>query len=283
MPYGFMQGCAHRCFFCSYGNRIDLQPARKTVSELRMLVETTGVRDFFFLNNCLNVTARFLDDFLDALLDAGLDLLWADSLRPCQIDETRAARLFQAGCRLATMGVESGSDRVLRAMRKGFTVADSSRAVRALHAAGILTRVNLIAGFPGERPDDVEATIGFVHDHADQIDMLGCFNQFYLLPSLGRDAAAVGAVVREGSDTMPTGQRSLMFDEVGGYRWEERRAATNAAWNRINEAVARRGIFMEEAFDEARLFALFRAGRSSDEVRASLLRDLAPTGVPVLM
>jgi len=74
--------------------------------------------------------------------------------------------LSKAGCRGIYFGLESGSDRMLRAMNKGITSMQMSDFIKRLHSNGILPAPSLIIGAPGERRADFEKTIQFLVDHS---------------------------------------------------------------------------------------------------------------------
>jgi len=56
------------------------------------------------------------------------------------------------------IGAQTGSDRLLQAMRRNHTVADVIRATAVIVAAGLTPIVDLIFGLPGEEPEDIAAT-----------------------------------------------------------------------------------------------------------------------------
>ncbi|HFD40434.1 MAG TPA: TIGR04013 family B12-binding domain/radical SAM domain-containing protein, partial [Anaerolineae bacterium] len=56
-------------------------------------------------------------------------------------------------------GAQSGSERMLRALRRCHTVADVLRAAEIVAAGGLTPVVDLIFGLPGEEPEDVAATL----------------------------------------------------------------------------------------------------------------------------
>ena len=61
----------------------------------------------------------------------------------------------RAGCRTVFFGIESGSDEVLRVMRKGITAAQARDAVWAAHDAGLEVGAFFILCYPGETDETV--------------------------------------------------------------------------------------------------------------------------------
>ena len=97
--------------------------------------------------------------------------------------------LAASGCRLLKLGVESGSDRVLSAMQKGFDTALSSAVLRTLGDAGVPVYAYLLFGTPHETADDAQATMAFVAAHADCITFLNL--AVFNLPLRGPDTDAL--------------------------------------------------------------------------------------------
>ncbi len=61
-------------------------------------------------------------------------------------------------------GAQTGSDRLLQALRRSHTVADVYRATETIVAGGLTPIVDLIFGLPGEEPEDVTATLCLMED-----------------------------------------------------------------------------------------------------------------------
>lgn len=276
LPYGFVKGCVADCTFCSAKEHLDVQAPEKTVDELLALRDRHGTGDFVFLNNLVNLGPKWLKRFCDRLIESKADLRWTDSCRPTGIDDQLAARMAEAGCLLLNFGAESGSDSVLDRMKKGLRRADIEQTLRATHAAGILNRVNLIAGYFHETDEDVDQTISLVDELAESIDVIGCFQGFYLFPGMGVDAEAEGIVIRDGVDRLKTGQVTLMYDEVGGLRWEDKRAQIDASRNRILAAIEAQGIRTIDKIDEYDLFYLARTFRDPAITARYVLRVPPP-------
>ena len=77
-----------------------------------------------------------------------------------------AVALRAAGCRIAWIGAESGSQRILDAMEKGTRVDQIANAARLLHGAGVEVGFFLQFGYPGETREDIDRTLEMVRDCA---------------------------------------------------------------------------------------------------------------------
>lgn len=278
LPYYNVKGCAYKCLFCGFGYYLDMQPVEKTVRELKELRDRYDTRYFFFWNTTFNMTRRYADELCDAIIAEKLDIRWTDSARPHMIDEKLAKKMARAGCILLNFGLESASDNVLKHIRKGFTGKQAEEALRAVEAAGIMTRVNLIAGFFHEKPEDVAVTAAFLERNARAIDMIGCFNGFYLNNGIIFDAKELGIRMLGRQDVIFSGQESLAYDEVGGYAWEEKKKAIAFCREELLGVIRRCGIHYDTAIDEYDLFFLYDLfSGDKEKVKRYLFRNVNPS------
>ena len=83
-----------------------------------------------------------------------------------------ARGLYESGCRMLKLGLESGSMRVLRILRKGTRVDVAKRVLFGLHEAGIATYVYVLLGTPGETIEDARKTVEFLLENHESVDFI---------------------------------------------------------------------------------------------------------------
>lgn len=213
LPYLFVHGCPHRCAFCGTdsGQAGRVRHPDRVVDDLARMRDRHGVRDFYFLNNLVNIRPRYLDDLLTAMLAADLGIRWVDCARPSwHEDDGVFDRLVRAGCACLTFGVDTGSQRLADVMRKGYRIDSAARAIRRVAAAGIGVHVNLIMGMPTETEEDVEATLRFVDDMKPWVTD-------WSIP--GYDYTS-GSPLRETPRAFGLRRRGPTFDLPGGPTWD---------------------------------------------------------------
>src|ERR1035438_45310 len=71
----------------------------------------------------------------------------------------------QNGCVLMNVGLESANDRILRLMRKGYTVAHAEQVMINMSEAGMALHTYVICSFPTETPEESENTLAFLKKH----------------------------------------------------------------------------------------------------------------------
>jgi tRNA-2-methylthio-N6-dimethylallyladenosine synthase len=194
-----MEGCSKFCTYCivpyTRGDEVS-RPLADVLAEVRRLTEQ-GVREFNLLGQNVNAYAgEMLDgDTADLayLIETLAELPEVERLRyttshPREMTQ-RLIDLYQRVPKLVShlhLPVQSGSDRVLAAMKRGYTVLEYKSIIRKLRAArpGISISTDFIVGFPGETEDDFERTMKLI----DEIGFDASFS-FIFSPRPGTPAA----------------------------------------------------------------------------------------------
>jgi radical SAM superfamily enzyme YgiQ (UPF0313 family) len=78
-------------------------------------------------------------------------------------DDSLLNLIQKAGCREVALGIESGSNRILKHINKHINPEMTIKAVKAMTARGIHVKGYFILGFPTETEADMAATVNLVH------------------------------------------------------------------------------------------------------------------------
>jgi radical SAM superfamily enzyme YgiQ (UPF0313 family) len=138
----------------------------RVVDALSRYVEA-GFYRFFFVDNIFNLPLSYAKDLCDRLAKAKLNISWRCILYPWRVDEELVEKMSEAGCKEVSLGFESGSDKILRAMNKKFQLEDVRRTSDRLKRYGIRRMGFLLLGGPGENRKTVEESLAF----ADSLDL----------------------------------------------------------------------------------------------------------------
>ena len=104
-------------------------------------------------------------ELLDEIITAGLNCFeFTGGVRADTLDEVLVTKMREANFRRVTLGVESGSPRILKMIRKGETNEDVKRAIGLLRKAGIRSHAFFMIGLPDETPEDVELSKKLIQD-----------------------------------------------------------------------------------------------------------------------
>ncbi len=165
LPVQTSRGCYWgRCAFCSHTEtirRFRPQSAQAIVKTMKTLAARHGARHFVLTDNAIPAPA--LRGLADEILRQNLDVKWSCCAR---FDLPADPRLWhtaaQAGLLSAWFGLESGSPRELRLMRKGTTPAQAREVARCCLDAGAAVDLFIMVGFPGATREDVVETYSFI-------------------------------------------------------------------------------------------------------------------------
>jgi len=170
-----MEGCEKRCTFCvvpvTRGRERSHSPAA-ILSEIRGLA-ASGVREVTLLGQTVNAYGRDLDPATDlaALLEQVNEIDGIERIRFTTSNPYNLTRRLMQAIRDVPKVVEylhlplqSGSDRLLERMNRGYTRARYLELIAELvdTVSGIALSTDLIVGFPGETDADVEQTVDMV-------------------------------------------------------------------------------------------------------------------------
>jgi radical SAM superfamily enzyme YgiQ (UPF0313 family) len=92
-----------------------------------------------------------------------LGLCWSTNSR-ANVDRDTLKILKDGGLRLFVIGYESGSDAILKNIKKGVSTERARRFTRDCHEIGILIHGTFIVGLPGETRETIEESIRFARE-----------------------------------------------------------------------------------------------------------------------
>ena len=158
------RSCGFKCAFCSYpsiAGGLTLMEHDKVIATLRA-AKDAGVGALFFVDDTFNVPRKRFEILIDAMISEGLNIPWYSFLRSQYVDEALVGKMAKSGCKGVFLGIESGSNKILKNMKKGAAVDFYRRSIKWLRAANIIAVGSFILGFPGETEETVEATREFI-------------------------------------------------------------------------------------------------------------------------
>ncbi len=167
-----MQGCDHFCSFCIVPHvrgREKSRPSREIIEEVRQLA-AMGVREVCLLGQNVNGYGKGLEEKIpfSELLERINDIVGIERIRfttshPKDLSE----ELIQAFCKLPKLcehihlPFQSGSNKILKAMHRGYTKESYIEKIDSLKkvSPSIAITADVIVGFPGEEEQDFEETM----------------------------------------------------------------------------------------------------------------------------
>lgn len=186
LPITTSRGCIAKCTFCGETNFMDRFRqigAKRVVAEFKNNMEKYGVNIFRLNDSLFNGNPKVLEGWIDELLVSDIKIVFgaaqariSDKMTPVLLE-----KLKRAGCYLIQYGVESGSDRMLKIMRKGITSRLALDVINRTRKAGIVVQINIIVGHFDETLVDFLKTLLFICRGRKDIDVINishyCFDK----------------------------------------------------------------------------------------------------------
>jgi p-methyltransferase len=160
------RSCAYKCAFCRYpviAGDLNLMSLDVVERELHYLKEN-GVTHLLFIDDTFNIPKNRFKDLCRLMIDRKFDFKWFSYFRCANADDEVFDLAARSGCTGVFLGIESGDDRVLKAMNKTSTVDKYRYGIAKLQEHGIFSYASFIVGFPGETEETAENTLRFIDE-----------------------------------------------------------------------------------------------------------------------
>jgi len=156
------RGCVGRCTFCSgfmCSHKVKFRTEKSVRSELAEIVERWKVTETVVSD----ASCTDFPDYFKRIADIynEFNISWETEGRWVTITEELMEYFFSRGCGYFNVGLESGSDRILKYIRKGCTKKIIHEKSKLLNSVGIKWKICCIVGFPEETLDDMKETMDF--------------------------------------------------------------------------------------------------------------------------
>jgi anaerobic magnesium-protoporphyrin IX monomethyl ester cyclase len=167
-PVMTSRGCTYWCNFCSavrmHGRRYRMRSPKNVVDELEFLHNTYGADNFTFYDDAFTVDQSRVREICREIHSRNLRITWDCGTRVDMVTKDLLQRMREVGCIAIWLGVESGSQRVIDAMGKGFTPKKTKKAFKWVREAGMMTIASVVLGFPGETKESAWETVKLVEE-----------------------------------------------------------------------------------------------------------------------
>jgi len=165
------RGCVYNCNFCQPAERKIFGPFRQrstasVLAELKELRDRFHFASFMFHDDCLTNNRKWIEEFCQAYKGEGFTQPFFCQSRADIIvrHEGMVEQMADAGLRGYFIGFESGSDRVLRFLRKGTTREINLQAAKVCKKYGIKIWANYMLGLPTETREEVLETLSMLQE-----------------------------------------------------------------------------------------------------------------------
>ncbi|MFT3985887.1 MAG: radical SAM protein [Lachnospiraceae bacterium] len=158
------RGCPSNCVFCLTpeisGKCVRFRSPQNVMDELTECYEVHGIRNFFFKADTFTINAEWVKEMCNLIINSPLygKIQFTANSRVNPLKKETLALMKKAGCFLVAFGFESGSDEILKKIRKGATVAQNLQAAKWCHEVGLPFWGFFVIGFPWENKSHIMET-----------------------------------------------------------------------------------------------------------------------------
>ena len=168
------RGCPWRCGFCFinsfYESKWNVFEPEVVVERITELVKKYNVKSVYFTDDEMAIDTKRFEKIVDGLLEANLDISWGT--QGIRIDTMERImknhpdlldKMYRSGNKQIEIGLESGSERILKLIQKDLTREKMEKIIIKLNEfikeKPIAVKYNLMGGFPTETREELEETI----------------------------------------------------------------------------------------------------------------------------
>ncbi|MFP4476743.1 MAG: tRNA (N6-isopentenyl adenosine(37)-C2)-methylthiotransferase MiaB [Desulfatibacillaceae bacterium] len=279
-----MQGCDNYCTYCvvpyARGREMSRKPGA-IIEEIRQLVES-GVREVTLLGQNVNSYARkegtgtfarlleMVND-IDGLSRIRFTTSHPRDLSPDMVD--CIARLDKL-CPHIHLPVQSGSDRILKRMNRGYTVADYLEKAGMLRRAcpGMAITSDFIVGFPGETEEEFDMS-------RELVRAVG-FDNLFAFRYSDRPVAPASRFRDKVAEEVKKRRLSTLLDEAAAISREKNTALVGTTQEVLVEGAGRKNCLQWTGRSPTNRVVNFTADRGKGDMTGRLVRVRIEKGYP---
>lgn len=207
IPIQTRRGCPLACSYCSTpaieGTGIRQHSPEAVVEWIAQWVKV-DFKHFVFVDNTFNLPPAYAKALCRAIADHGLDISWFAIVYPKDVDDELAELMARAGCVQVVLGFESGSERILKNLRKTYSLEEVRGVSERFARHGIKRMGTLMFGAPGENRESVKQSLDFTDSLG--LDLVNVHTGIRIYPDtpLADTAAEEGRIPADGDLLQPT-------------------------------------------------------------------------------
>ncbi|MEW5946475.1 MAG: radical SAM protein [bacterium] len=158
------RGCPYNCGFCSHPPKVRYRNLDNVIGEIKHVKERYGTRLFAVKDDSFTVSRKRTMEFCALLIKEKLAVNWECSTRVNLIDDELLSVMQKAGCNTVKVGIETGSERIMKEVNKGITLEQAKKAADTLNRRGMFWSAYFMYGLPTETREDMLKTLEFMKE-----------------------------------------------------------------------------------------------------------------------
>ncbi|MGC1122338.1 MAG: radical SAM protein [Candidatus Methanofastidiosia archaeon] len=156
------RGCIYNCTFCSskmMWGTYRCRSVNSVIEEVASYVREYGDIFIDFLDDIFTAHPHWVKTFCRRLQEQNLEVKWSCITRVDRVSRELLKHLKEAGCRIIFYGVDSGTQRILNQINKGYQVEDVIKAMKMSLQFGFSIENTFIINFPTETKQEMMKTL----------------------------------------------------------------------------------------------------------------------------
>ena len=178
------RGCIGRCRFCNafvhWRGSVRFRTADSLFAEMELLYNKYGRNLFYFNDDAFGQDRNIVIDLCKKIVDSNMSVAWYADTRVDVLDDEMMYWMSKSGCFCLSLGVESGSQKVLDNINKELKVADIINAVSLCKKHNIKAYALLMIGNMGETDETIQETVNLMS--SINIDLYSSLDGVWCLP-----------------------------------------------------------------------------------------------------
>jgi radical SAM superfamily enzyme YgiQ (UPF0313 family) len=161
------RGCPFTCTWCShsvYGHTHRRRSFENVADEVELILQTYRPEIVWYADDVFTIHHRWLFGYAAELKRRGIRAPFETISREDRLNEEVVRTLAEMGCYRLWIGAESGSQRMLDAMKRRTNAMRMREMIRLLQRYGIEAGTFIMLGYEGEQLADIEATVAHLTD-----------------------------------------------------------------------------------------------------------------------
>lgn len=184
------RGCPFQCIWCgsmcTFGRKVRRRSVDNVIAEARKLIQDYRLDTLYFIDDTFTLNKRWVLEFCQKLRENNIKIAWGCQAHVETVEEDLLRAMKEAGLVQLDMGVESGSDKVLKTLKKHSDTETIKRAFKIAKKVGVRNMASFVLGSPTETWEDIEATMRLVREIKPNYA-----SAYYLTPYPGTELMAM--------------------------------------------------------------------------------------------
>lgn len=160
-------GCPYKCIYCASGRHLRGRFRQKSLNVLMEELEylaSIKVQKVNIIDDLLTVDLDRAKEFFRLIKRNGFKFSFIVKSRPDRVDNEFCKLLEEAGVEVFSMGVESGSERMLKIMKRQTSLETVRKTSAMVKKFRFRIATNFIIGIPGETERDYQLTLDLIKE-----------------------------------------------------------------------------------------------------------------------